>query len=122
MAKFCTNCGTQMEDNQTKCMNCGKEVGGTTTSSEAQSQTTNTSTTYQPKSRIAAGVLGLFLGAFGVHNFYLGYTGKAIAQLLLTLLSCGLLSFVSGIWSFIEAILILCGSINVDGQGHPLID
>lgn len=40
------------------------------------------------KSKIAAGLFGIFLGAFGVHNFYLGYTGKAVAQLLITVLSC----------------------------------
>ena len=38
------------------------------------------------KSRIVAGVFGIVLGALGVHNFYLGYTGKAVGQLLLTLL------------------------------------
>lgn len=25
------------------------------------------------KSKMAAGLLGIFLGSFGVHNFYLGY-------------------------------------------------
>lgn len=40
---------------------------------------------YAQKSKIVAGLLGLFLGTLGVHNFYLGYTGKAVAQLLLTL-------------------------------------
>lgn len=39
---------------------------------------------YAQKSKIVAGLLGLFLGTLGVHNFYLGYTGKAVAQLLLT--------------------------------------
>ncbi len=47
----------------------------------------------QAKSKMAAGLLGIFLGAFGVHNFYLGYTGKAIAQLLISILSCGFLAF-----------------------------
>ncbi|MGN0625172.1 MAG: NINE protein [Oscillospiraceae bacterium] len=80
---------------------------------------------YQPagtplKSKMAAGLLGIFLGAFGVHNFYLGYTTKAVIQLCLTLLSCGVLSFVSGIWGFIEGVLLLTGSINVDGNGMPL--
>ena len=41
---------------------------------------------YAQKSKIVAGLLGLFLGTLGVHNFYLGYTGKAVAQLLLTLI------------------------------------
>jgi len=38
------------------------------------------------KSRVAYILLGLFLGGLGVHNFYAGYTGKGVAQLLLTLL------------------------------------
>ena len=71
---------------------------------------------------MAAGLLGIFLGSFGVHNFYLGYTGKAIAQLLITLLSCGFLAFVSSIWGLIEGILILTGSINTDADGNTLAD
>ena len=62
--------------------------------------------------KIIAGVMGIFFGAFGVHNFIYGYTGKAVAQLLITLLSCFLLSWVSGIWGFIEGIMILTDSIK----------
>lgn len=74
------------------------------------------------KSKICAGLLGIFLGALGVHNFYLGYTGKGVAQLLISLLSFGLLSWISGIWGFIEGIMILTGSINKDASGNPLTD
>lgn len=74
------------------------------------------------KSRIVAGVFGIVLGALGVHNFYLGYTGKAVAQLLISVLSCGVLSVASGIWGFIEGVLILAGEIKVDGKGIPLRD
>lgn len=62
---------------------------------------------WTPRSKVVAGVLGIFLGAFGVHNFYLGYNRKAIIQLLLTLLSFGMLSWVSSIWGLVEGILIL---------------
>lgn len=75
------------------------------------------------KSKLTAGLLGIFLGWLGVHNFYLGYTGKAVAQLLITILSCGALSFVSAIWGVIEGILILTGStITTDATGRPLGD
>lgn len=75
------------------------------------------------KSKMAAGLLGIFLGGLGVHNFYLGYTGKAVAQLLITILSCGTLAFVSAIWGLIEGILILTGStITTDASGRPLVD
>lgn len=74
------------------------------------------------KSKLAAGILGILLGVLGVHNFYLGYIGKAVAQLLLTLLSCGFLSFIPFIWGIIEGILLLTGNITTDGQGNPLRD
>lgn len=76
----------------------------------------------QQKSKIAAGLLGIFLGAFGVHNFYLGYNKKAIIQLLITVLSCFTLSVVSEIWGLVEGIQVLTGSIAVDANGIPLKD
>ena len=33
-----------------------------------------------PKSATTAGLLGIFLGAFGAHNWYLGEKGKGIAH------------------------------------------
>jgi TM2 domain-containing membrane protein YozV len=77
-----------------------------------------------PRSKMAAGLLGIFLGAFGVHNFYLGFTGKAVAQLLITLLSLGILGIVSAIWGLVEGIMILTarpGTPNAfDAHGVPL--
>lgn len=67
-------------------------------------------------------MLGIFLGVFGVHNFYLGYTGKAVAQLVITLVTCGIGSVISGIWGFVEGIKILTGSINRDADGRILSD
>lgn len=76
------------------------------------------------KSRVAAGVLAILLGSLGIHNFYLGFHGKAIAQLLISVLSFGLLAFISYIWALIEGILYLTGKDNpnwsYDAQGIPL--
>lgn len=74
------------------------------------------------KSKIAAGLLGIFLGSIGVHNFYLGFTGKAVAQLLIAVLTCGFGAMITGIWGLIEGIMILTGSMAVDSQGVPLKD
>ena len=130
MGKFCTNCGSQLESGQDKCQYCGKAITENANNQNASqpqqqtvqnnNQTTNIQT--QAKSKIAAGLLGIFLGCFGVHNFYLGYTGKAVGQLLITLLSCFILSFVSGLWGLIEGILILTGSISTDANGNQLVD
>ncbi len=71
----------------------------------------------QQKSKIAAGLLGIFLGGFGVHNFYLGFTTRAIIQIVVSLVTCGIGSW----WGVIEGILILCGRYTtVDANGVPL--
>lgn len=145
---YCRQCGKPINDNQELCDECqSKATTNTVYETNAQevssvnSNSSNNQTNYNQnpqqnnnqnqgqsnvnpnaKSKIAAGLLGIFLGCFGVHNFYLGYTGKAVAQLLITLLSCGILSWASAIWGLIEGIMILTGSTNIDGQGNPLVD
>lgn len=125
MGKFCTNCGSPIEEGQEKCQYCGKVFGEQSQPQQTETQKnnqTNVNIQSQPKSRVAAGILGIFLGIFGVHNFYLGYTGKAVAQLLISILSCFILSFVSSLWGFIEGIMILTGAIDTDGYGNKLGD
>lgn len=74
------------------------------------------------KSRSLAGVLGILLGCFGVHNLYLGYTTKGLIQLAITVLTLGAGAFISGVWGFVEGIMILTGSISTDSAGRPLKD
>ena len=134
MAKFCAHCGTSLDEGTKFCQNCGSnceavsakapeapQMNATMVNNPAPTVSMN-SAVVPGKSRVVAGLLGLFLGSVGAHNFYLGRTGRAVAQLLITVLSCFLLSFISGIWGFIESILILCGNVQVDGNGNPLKD
>ena len=39
--------------------------------------------------KMVAGILGILLGGFGVHKFYLGYTKEGVIQLVITLVTCG---------------------------------
>ena len=73
-----------------------------------------------PKQWLVALLLGLFFGGFGVHNFYLGYTNRAIIQLILTIIVIG--APVTAVWVLIELIMILMrsGSYGYDAQGQPL--
>ena len=139
---FCKSCGKEIPEGQELCDECAAKnaenvvVEGETVQNNSQGNTSSTNeapakeatvvnnanTDPNAKSKMAAGLLGIFLGSFGVHNFYLGYTGKAIAQLLISLLSCGILAFISGIWGLVEGIMILTGSINTDANGNPLKD
>lgn len=124
-AAICTNCGVQAGQGMNYCSNCGSPIQpGAAVCMSCGFATAGGKTIAPPgaKSKMAAGLLGIFLGGFGVHNFYLGYTGKAVAQLLITVLSCGMLSEVSIIWGLIEGIMILCGNINTDADGVPLAD
>lgn len=125
MGKFCTNCGAKLEANQEKCESCGKVLKISNDNNTNTSQATPAYTNDAPKSKVCAGLLGIFLGCFGVHNFYLGFTGKGVAQLLLTLIGwilCGLGPIAAGIWGLIEGIMILTGSMNKDANGNLLGD
>lgn len=115
---FCKQCGTQVPDNTQFCSRCGAPMA-----TAAQPAGVSSSATVPPgKSKLAAGLLGILLGHFGVHNFYLGYTGKAVAQLLITLLTCGFGALISWVWGLVEGIMILTGKIDKDARGVPLKD
>jgi TM2 domain-containing membrane protein YozV len=58
------------------------------------------------KSRTTYIVLGIFLGALGVHNFYAGYTGRAVGQLCLSVLTLGYLGIISWVWAIIEICIV----------------
>ena len=69
------------------------------------------------KSKIVAGILGIALGGFGAGRFYTGHTGIAVAQLIVTLVTCGLGHF----WGLIDGIMILVNG-GTDAQGRVLRD
>ncbi|CAM3861418.1 MULTISPECIES: TM2 domain-containing protein [Tsukamurella] len=90
------------------------------------------------KSKVAAGLLQLFLGGFGAGNWYLGRNREATIQVCI--LGAGFLSLVLGvipligllfmmlgslalvglrIWTLVESIMMFTGSIR-DGQGRVL--
>lgn len=73
-------------------------------------ETTQTNETWnQPKQenkKIVAGVCALLIGSIGVHKFILGYSKEGIIQIILSVVSCGIL----GIIPFIEGIIYLTKS------------
>ncbi|RYQ41389.1 TM2 domain-containing protein [Bifidobacterium pseudolongum subsp. globosum] len=84
---------------------------------------------YVPRNKILAGLLALFFGALGIHNFYLGFTGKAIAQVLLTCLGWilfGLGPLAAIVWSIVEGVQILTSDYGApahrDARGVELVD
>ena len=67
------------------------------------------------KSKVAFVLLGVFFGSLGIHNFYIGRTKQGVIQLLITVLSAGMLSIASWIWAIVD----IC-TVNVDANGVPL--
>lgn len=148
-AWFCQICGRPLAPGTPVCLSCGAKVSVKPAVPEG----------YERRSKLAAGLLGIFLGYLGVHNFYLGRTGRAAAQLILSVagfagyfitffslfamaasthmsgmpmpaVSLGFMFAVlsvlavlaSGLWGLIEGIMILSGSVKMDGRGVPLKD
>ena len=62
------------------------------------------------KDKTAAGLLGIFLGALGIHKFYLGYTKEGVIMLVVSLATCGIGATVMEIIGIIEGILYLTKS------------
>jgi TM2 domain-containing membrane protein YozV len=127
-AQFCVKCGKSMSGSRSGtiyCPSCGKEnlqgvffcaYCGASIGAPQGKIGYDPSQAEEAKSKIAAGLFGILLGGFGIHRFYLGYVGMGIAQIIVTICTCGF----GAIWGFIEGILILVGSIDKDAQGKPL--
>lgn len=84
---------------------------------------------YIPRNKILAGVLAFVLGMIGIHNFYLGFTGKAVAQVLLSCLGWivfGLGPIAAMIWAIVEGVQILTSNYGTpahrDARGVELVD
>ena len=99
---FCRACGKELDDNAAICMGCGVPMGkgsrfcpacGGETCKEAVFCVNCGVGFVRPapvvpadaRSRILAGILGIFFGGIGVHNFYLKRTKRAVIQLLMGL-------------------------------------
>ncbi|MBR5153075.1 MAG: TM2 domain-containing protein [Clostridia bacterium] len=105
---YCKKCGGSVSPEEQYCRTCGNRVAQPKPYSDQK--TSN-------RSKLVAGLLGVLIGSWGIHNFYLGNIGKGILQIFLTSVTFG----IAGIWGFIEGILILCDRITVDGKGQPLV-
>jgi hypothetical protein len=84
---FCRGCGSPIHESAHTCPKCGAVLSASGS-----------------KSKIAAGVLALFLGGLGVHKFYLGKSGMGVLYLLF----CW--TWIPAIVGLIEGIGYLCMS------------
>jgi TM2 domain-containing membrane protein YozV len=119
----CPYCGNSVVPGVSRCPSCGAAIQDNVQPSYAPSASFSQAPNGQQragqgpaKTRVVYLLLGIFLGSFGVHNFYAGYTGKAVIQLLITLVTCGWGGFISWIWAIIE----VC-TVQQDAKGVPFV-
>lgn len=111
---YCSNCGTANNTLNLQCSRCG---GPHPLMHIELPQGLQPTPQIPLKKRSNFRLLGIFLGFFGIHNFYAGYIGKGIAQLLLTVFGgyfCFPLAAV-WIWAIVEAIIV-----DREKNGRPL--
>ena len=96
--KFCQGCGEPTDPRQVLCVKCGVALaaaGGA-------------------KSKVLAGLLGIFLGSLGVHKFYLGYARAGAIMLAVALLggifTGGVIFWMVGAVGVVEGIIYLTRS------------
>ncbi len=117
-AAICVNCGFAKGNGNKFCHNCGAEaLSGASVCTKCGAILESGAASSVQKSKLVALLLAFFLGAFGVHDFYLGFTSYGILKIVITLVSCGTLSW---IWPLIDLIRILTNSLSVDAAGNPL--
>lgn len=105
--KHCRFCGTALEDNATFCPKCGENVKRDL--GKEKDKEVKDTPSVSPYNRTVAGILCFLLGGLGVHRFYVG---KNVTGILMILTFGGL-----GVWTFIDLIMIVCGSFK-DKQGR----
>src|SRR5882672_7752786 len=95
--KFCWHCGGATQTGQIVCMKCGRSPSGLAAADS--------------KSKVAAGLLAIFLGWLGVHKFYLGFTKAGVIMLVVSVLGWavtgGLGPVAMGVIGLIEGIIYL---------------
>ena len=122
---FCKNCGKEMNDNQAICLECGVKTG------DGNAYCANCGKAVAPEAevclscgvaikkaasgdlgdkKLTAGLLALFLGGIGIHNFYLGETKKGVVKIILSFCVFG----VGSILALIDAIKIFVDKYEVN--------
>ena len=116
--RTCPFCAEDIRAAARKCKHCGEMLDPILREHGSRGHARSAPrvpTTTRPRSKLTFLLLGCFLGEFGVHNFYAGYTGRGVAQLLTTLLTCGVGFVITWVWSLVEICVV-----TVDADGNEM--
>lgn len=93
-SSFCTECGAPVEAIAEKAVEQVLPAVSENQVAPVEEEKPACPADVSPKSRLAALLLGIFLGELGVHNFYLKRIGRAVGQLILFII--GIILYVAG--------------------------
>jgi TM2 domain-containing membrane protein YozV len=117
MSRYCTKCGAVNDDTAQYCVNCQAQLspvsGGYQPMQSVNQAASGAMTDWKAlgaDKKILAGILGIVVGAFGIHKFVLGYTTEGLIMLLITVLTCGIFGMVSSIIGIVEGVIYLTKS------------
>lgn len=119
----CPQCGAPIDPGATECKFCGEKLAAQQVqqpqtvyvqkpqpevviqqAAPQQVYMTGINPAWPVKSKVAAGILAIFLGGIGVHKFYLGKIGMGILYLLFCWTG------IPACVGFIEGIIYLCSN------------
>lgn len=120
----CPQCGAPIDPSATECKFCGEKLAVQQVAQQPQNvysqqsqpqvviqqvapqqmYVTGINPAWPIKSKVVAGVLGIFLGGLGIHKFYLGKIGMGILYL------CFCWTGIPAVIGFIEGIIYLCSN------------
>lgn len=114
----CPQCGAPVDQTASFCKYCGEQFAQQPTQQVQQVQqpvyqqppiqqqyhSTAIDPRWPIKNKIVAGLLGIFLGGFGIHKFYMGKIGMGIVYLIF------FWTYIPAIIGFIEGIIYLCSN------------
>lgn len=128
----CPQCGAPIDPGATECKFCGEKLAVQQAAQQVQQPqpqvviqqaapqqvyVTGINPSWPIKNKIAAGLLGIFFGAIGVHKFYMGKIGMGILYL------CFCWTGIPAIVGFIEGIIYLCSNDeNFQLKNHVRIE
>lgn len=134
--RVCQQCGAPIDLGATECKFCGEKMVTQQAAQQYQQPVqqpapqvviqqavpqqqvyvSGINPSWPVKSKVAAGLLGIFFGGLGVHKFYLGKIGMGILYL------CFCWTGIPAVVGFIEGIIYLCSnSENFQLKNHVRI-
>ncbi len=99
----CTYCGKKISYTDRYCPNCG---------SFNEQYSESKLDDFSLKERTTAGILGIFLGFIGIHNFYLKQKNKGLIKLILSLI---------GIIAFFISLAIMFSATIIDPVTNEVV-